>query len=151
MKCLAEPEKHETCLFGRRFIDRNRGPFGGIAARRHRAKPRCAWDGTQSGIVMSASALHPHIVLADARVHEDVINVLHVARVDPLIAGRDSPRFAFLEAGFARQPLGEAVMHVALEGERSRAEEQQACAEENRGGTHDAGAMVPEAIFSNQD
>src|SRR5207245_9775390 len=50
MKCLAEPEKHETCLFGRRFIDRNRGPFGGIAARRPRAKPRCTWDGTQSGI-----------------------------------------------------------------------------------------------------
>ena len=73
---------------------------------------------------MSASALYPHIVLADARVHEDVINVLHVARVDPLIAGRDSARFAFVEAGVARQPLGEAVMHVALEGERSLAAEE---------------------------
>ena len=64
---------------------------------------------------MRAGAPRPDVVLADARVHQIKIDVLHVARIDPLIAGSDRRSRSLIKSGLEREPLRQAEMDVAFE------------------------------------
>ena len=86
-----------------------------LAAGRHDARFGRARKRTRERIVMRAGAPSADVVLADARVHQIKIDVLHVARIDPLIAGGDRRGRSLIESSLEREPLRQAEMDVAFE------------------------------------
>jgi hypothetical protein len=87
-----------------------------LAAGRHDARFGRAGKRARRGKVMRAGAPRPDVVLADARVHQIEIDVLHIARIDPLIAGGDRRGRSLIESSLECEPLRQAEMDVALEG-----------------------------------
>ena len=90
--------------------------MGGVASRDDVAL--LGRPGNRAGrrIVVLRYGLCCVIVGADAAVDENRIQILHVARVDAIVADGDRLRLRRREAGLQRKPLRQAEMHVALVG-----------------------------------
>ena len=94
-----------------------------------------------------AGPLRPHIIRAETRVHQDIVDELHIPRVHALIAGGDGFCLPFAETRFECEPHSQPVMDVAFKCERRRRREQQTCKNERPGRIHGSHAMVPDASF----
>src|SRR5438552_15627579 len=90
--------------------------MGGVASRHDVALLGRPVNHAGRRIVLLRYVLGRVIVGADAAVDENRIQILHVARVDAIVADGDRLRLRRREAGLQRKPLRQAEMHVALVG-----------------------------------
>ena len=115
MQRFAEQIQPQPRLRDGRFHQLSHRVICGIAARNDVAllgRPR---DGARSRIMQLRYDLRPLVVRADARIVEQRIQVLHIARIDAVVAGGDGLCLRGCVPRLQSQPLRQTEMNVAFE------------------------------------